>query len=57
LQNGRVPEALFCDNGGEFISQILDLLADQNKAMIEFDRPEKPTGNAFIESFDGQVPE
>lgn len=52
-QNGRVPGTLFCDNGSEFTSQILDLWAYHNKVKIEFSRPGKPTDNAFIESFNG----
>lgn len=52
-QNGRVPSALYCDNGSEFTSQILDLWAYHNKVKIEFSRPGKPTDNAFIESFNG----
>lgn len=52
-QSGRLPETLFCDNGSEFTSQILDLWAYHNKVKIEFSRPGKPTDNAFIESFNG----
>lgn len=52
-QSGRVPKVLYCDNGSEFTSQILDLWAYHNKVKIEFSRPGKPTDNAFIESFNG----
>jgi putative transposase len=52
-QSGRIPGALFCDNGSEFASQFLDLWAYHNKVKIEFSRPGKPTDNAFIESFNG----
>ena len=52
-QSGRVPGVLFCDNGSEFTSQILDLWAYHNKVKIEFSRPGKPIDNAFIESFSG----
>lgn len=38
-QAGRVPGTLFCDNGSEFTSQILDLWAYHNKVSIEFSRP------------------
>lgn len=44
---------LFCDNGSELTSHILDLWAYHNKVKIEFSRPGKPTDNAFIESFNG----
>ena len=52
-QEDRVPKLLFCDNGSEFSSQVLDLWAYQNSAKIDFSRPGKPTDNAFIESFNG----
>lgn len=52
-QNSRVPEALFCDNGSEFTSHIIDLWAYHNKVKIEFSRHGKSTDNAFIESFNG----
>jgi putative transposase len=44
---------LFCDNGSEFTSQILDLWAYQNGVKIDFSRPGKPTDNAYVESFNG----
>lgn len=37
-QSGRVPETLFCDNGSEFTSHLLDLWAYHNKVKIEFSR-------------------
>lgn len=52
-QSGRLPGVLFCDNGSEFTSQILDLWAYHNKVKIEFSRAGKPADNAFIESFNG----
>lgn len=57
LQNGRVPGALFCGNGGEFTSRILDLWAYYNTVKIEFGQPGKPTDDALIEPFDGLVSE
>jgi len=50
-----VPKLLFCDNGSEFTSQILDLWAYQNSVRIDFSRPGKPTDNAFVESFNGTL--
>ncbi len=52
LQRG-VPKMLFCDNGAEFTSQIMDLWAYQNGVRIDFSRPGKPTDNAHVESFNG----
>ena len=46
---------LFCDNGSEFTSQIMDLWAYQNGVKIDFSRPGKPTDNAYIETFNGTL--
>jgi len=51
----RAPKALFCDNGSEFTSQIMDLWAYQNGVKIDFSRPGKPTDNAYIETFNGTL--
>jgi len=48
-----VPKTLFCDNGSEFTSQIMDLWAYQNGVKMDFSRPGKPTDNAYVESFNG----
>jgi putative transposase len=52
-QARTVPKMLFCDNGAEFTSQIMDLWAYQNDVQIDFSRPGKPTDNAHVESFNG----
>ena len=44
------PQMLFCDNGSEFTSQVLDLWAYHNQLKIDFSRPGKPTDNAYVES-------
>jgi len=49
------PQRLFCDNGSEFTSHLLDLWAYSHAVCIEFSRPGKPTDNAFIESFNGTL--
>jgi putative transposase len=49
----RTPRVLFCDNGSEFTSQILDLWAYHSGVRIDFSRPGKPTDNAYVESFNG----
>ena len=49
------PKMLFCDNGSEFSSQIMDLWAYQNGVRIDLSRPGKPTDNAFIETFNGTL--
>ncbi len=45
------PGSIRVDNSPEFISKDLDLWAYWNKVKLDFSRPGKPTGNAFIESF------
>ena len=50
------PKRLFCDNGSEFPSQVLDLWAYQNGVKIDFSRPGKPTDNGHIESFNWNFP-
>ena len=52
-QNGRVAERIQVDNGSEFISKDLDRWAYDNKVILDYSRPGKPTDNPFIESFNG----
>jgi putative transposase len=47
------PERIQVDNGSEFISKALDKWAYDNKVVLDFSRPGKPTDNPFIESFNG----
>ena len=47
------PESLYCDNGSQFTSQLVDLWACHHKVRIDYSRPGKPTDNAFVESFNG----
>ena len=54
MQRG-VPKVLFCDNGSEFTSQMMDLWAYHNEVRIDFSRPGKPTDNAYVESFNGTL--
>ncbi len=56
ISNERgVPQVLFCDNGSEFTSQVMDLWAYHNGVKIDFSRPGKPTDNAYVESFNGTL--
>jgi putative transposase len=48
-----LPRMLFCDNGSEFTSQMMDLWAYRNGVKIDFSSPGKPTVSAFCESFNG----
>jgi len=47
------PRALFCDNGSEFASRVVDFWAYQHQVRIDFSRPGKPTDNGHIEAFNG----
>ncbi len=48
-----VPKVLFCNNGSEFTSQMMDFWAYHHQVRIDFSRPGKPTDNAYVESFNG----
>jgi putative transposase len=48
------PKSLRVDNGPEFAGKMLDLWAYFNHVTLDSSRPGKPTGNAFIESFNGR---
>ena len=52
-----VPKSIRVDNGPEFVSKSLDWWAYFNQVTLDFSRPEKPTDNAFIESFNGKFRE
>ena len=43
------------DQGTEFVSRDLDLWAYTHNVVLDFSRPGKPTGNAFIEAFNGRL--
>lgn len=47
------PNRIQIDNGSEFISKALDKWAYDNKVILDFSRPGKPTNNPYIESFNG----
>ena len=49
------PKRLFCDNGSEFCSQLVDLWAYHHQVQIDFSRPGKPTDNAHVESFNATL--
>lgn len=51
---GALPERIQVDNGSEFISKAVDKWAYDNKVILDFSRPGKPTDNPFIESFNGK---
>ena len=52
-QNKAVPKRIQVDNGSEFISKDFDKWAYDNKVVLDYSRPGKPTDNPYIESFNG----
>ena len=50
----RVPTRIQVDNGSEFISKALDRWAYDQYVTLNFSRPDKPTNNPYIESFNGR---
>ena len=52
---GRKPQTISQGNGPEFTSRILDQWAYLNGVEIDFSRPDKPTGNAFIEALNARL--
>ncbi len=52
-----LPERIYCDNGPEFISKVLDKWAYEKGVALDFSRPGKPTDNAYVKSFNGRFRE
>jgi len=48
-----LPQRIYCDNGSEFVSAVVDLWAYTHGVGLDFSRRGKPTDNAAIESFNG----
>jgi len=51
----RVPQRLQTDNGSKFISKVLYRWAYENRVTMDFSRPGKPTDNALVKSFNGNL--
>jgi putative transposase len=54
-QGRELPSRIQADNGPEFISISLDKWAYDHGVTLDFSRPGKPTGNPFMESFNGSL--
>jgi transposase InsO family protein len=50
-----LPSSIRVDQGTEFVSRDLDLWAHKRGVTLDFSRPGKPTDNAFIEAFAGNI--
>ncbi len=50
-----LPEMIRVDNGPEFISYKLDNWCKEHKITIAFIQPGKPTQNAYVERFNGNL--
>jgi putative transposase len=50
---GGVSVRIQAYNGAELISKALDKWAYEQKVVLDFSRPGKPTDDAYIESFNG----
>ena len=48
-----IPRRIQVENGSEFISKAMDKWAYDHQVTLGFSRPEKPTDNPYIESFNG----
>lgn len=51
----EAPVRIYCDNGPEFISVLLDQWAYFANVKLDFSRPGRPSDNAFCESFNNRV--
>ncbi len=49
------PKSIRVDNGPAFISKALDPWAYEHGVTLDFSPPGKPTGNAYVESFNGRL--
>jgi len=54
-ERGGPPDKIRVDNGCEFVSRDMDRWAYQRGVTLDFSRPGKPTGNAFIEAFNSKL--
>ena len=55
FERGGPSDKIRVDNGCEFVSRDMDRWAYQRGVTLDFSRPGKPTGNAFIEAFNSKL--
>jgi putative transposase len=49
------PQTIKTDSGSEFIGKVMDKWVYEHGIELDFSRPEKPTDNAMVESFNGRL--
>ena len=54
-QERGTPEIVTTDNGSEIAGRVMDRWADNNGVEIDFSRPDNPTDNTTVESFNGRL--
>jgi putative transposase len=55
MEADLAPMTIRLDQGSQFTSKELDLWVYVNSITLDFSRPEKPTDNAYFESFNATV--
>ena len=48
------PHSIVCDNGTEFTCNAMFFWSQHTGIRLDFIQPDKPTQNAFVESFNGE---
>ena len=49
------PQTIKSENGSEFIDKVMDKWTFERSIELDLSRPRKPTDNATVESFNGQL--
>jgi putative transposase len=49
------PASITCDHGTESMSRVLEDWAYTRRVLLDFTRPGQPTGNSYIEFFNGKL--
>jgi putative transposase len=52
-ERGLLPQRIQTDNGSEIVSKVVDRRAYEHQVTMDYSRPDKPTDNPFVESFNG----
>ena len=55
IQTRGQPKTIKSDNGSEFVGKVMDKWAYERGIEMDLSRPDKPTDNAVVESFNGRL--